>query len=396
LGFQEAKTSSMERRRLKRIPVVDLFRGISILITLAHHLGPLYITLPYQCYLVDFAWYKLWCAGGYGVSMFFAISGYLITRLIAANPSGLFLPDFRDFYTRRAGRILPLLFVVCVFGFVMLKSFPSTPSPNEEYCFRHTGAHFSWVIWASIATFSFNWYKAFLGAAQSNFGLHWDVMWSLSVEEQFYLFYPLILKNLRTMKNLILFLTLMVVLMPLTNWINYHFNTHHNLWNSFAHFGMMAIGALLFLAEKQWKTHLEKNPRDCWLLCGAGLCTLCFFGFHSSAKIYVWTSIWGETFIGLGLFLFLLGGLHLNIFHSKFWIPLTLPGELSYGMYLFHASVLFFIWPWMLKTRHFEAFLIFCAATALAAYLSYRFFEKPLNLWIRTRINPKGASLREA
>src|SRR5579883_3455216 len=98
-----------------RIQIVDLVRAASILTVMAHHLGFHYITKASSSSFLAFAWYKLWINGGYGVTIFFVVSGFVITRLIDAQPRphGLFNPDFRDFYARRAGRILPLLATTC-------------------------------------------------------------------------------------------------------------------------------------------------------------------------------------------------------------------------------------------------------------------------------------------
>jgi peptidoglycan/LPS O-acetylase OafA/YrhL len=79
-----------------------------------------------------------------------------------------------------------------------------------------------------------------------------------------------------------------------------------------------------------------------------------------------------------------LGGLFLD-FNGPFWRILGLPGKLSYGGYLWQASVLFFLWPLLGGWNEYAAFAAFAAATTLAAWFSYRFFEEPCNLFIRRR-----------
>lgn len=378
----------MERPSLKRIPVIDIFRGISILITLAIHLGPVYITLPYHVHFIDYIWFKLWSAGGYGVSMFFFISGYLITRLIAENPNGLFRPDFRDFYVRRAGRILPLLSLIGLLGILLARVIPvgKAWSLQALYCLHNPTAPFTPVLALSIALFAFNWYKTWLGGSHPFFGLHWDVLWSLSIEEQFYFFYPLLLRKLGSVRKLSIFCIFLVLLGPAVRWTGMVTYRRWETWNSFGHFGMMAFGVLLFIAQEYFQARLSANKKACWWLCAAGLYLMCFYAFHSSAKIYFWTAVVSETMVGLGLFLFLLGGLHLECFKSPLWLPLTWPGQLSYGMYLFHASLLYFLWPLLGKMTHFSAWLIFCLATAILAQVSYRFYELPLNRLIRSSL----------
>ncbi len=370
---------------MQRITVVDIFRGVAILITLAIHLGPIYITLDYPWLFPNTVWFKLWTAGGYGVSMFFLISGYLITRVIAAQPDGLFRPDFRDFYSRRVGRILPLLILVCLLGASVLPFIPPDQAHALRYlyCVRNPAPPFSWALWLSIALFCFNWYKTFRGGSSPYFGLHWDVLWSLSIEEQFYSFYPPLLKRLGGAKRLALFLGFMVILNPLVNLVAHETYPRWHTWNSFGHFGLMAYGCLLFLAEGAFQDRLASRPRTCWALVALGSLLMSFILFHSPAKVYVWLPIWGETIMGLGLFLLLLGGLHLDFFKSKWWLPLTLPGRLSYGMYLFHPLVLFALWPVFSHLHHFLAWGLYCLITAALAWLSFYYYEKPMNRLFR-------------
>lgn len=128
-------------------------------------------------------------AGGYvGVDVFFVISGYLITGIVMADVDrGTF--SLSDFYERRIRRILPALFLVVAvctpLAYLLL-----LPSEMKE---------FSQSLIA-VATFSSNvlfWSQSgyFEGAAELKPLLH---TWSLSVEEQFYLFFPLILVATRT------------------------------------------------------------------------------------------------------------------------------------------------------------------------------------------------------
>lgn len=379
---------------MERIPVIDIFRGLAIWITLAIHLGPIYITQPYGPYPVNYAWYKLWCSGGFGVSIFFVVSGYLITRLIASRPGGLLRPDLGEFYTRRAGRILPLITAVCLFGALLLQFLPFPPDKRVDYCFHNKAAVMDPAFWASIAGFVFNWHKTALGDSNPYFGLHWDVLWSLSIEEQFYILYPLVLLGIRTRRNLAILGVGLVLLMPLSSWYTYKGHPYPS-WNSLHYFGLMAFGILLFLAEQRFKDLLKARPNLCWALCAIGAALLWHFFFHSSAKVYIWHHRLGNTFVGLGTFLFLLGGLHLEAFRSKLWRPFTFMGELSYGMYLFHATTLFFLWPFLSTLRHFEAFLVYCLVTALLAKVSYDHFERPLNLRIRRALLGKPGPIVE-
>jgi peptidoglycan/LPS O-acetylase OafA/YrhL len=113
-------------------------------------------------------------------------------------------------------------------------------------------------------------------------------------------------------------------------------------------------------------------------------------GFAGIAATYRWTSlesatdrIWGPSAIALSLCLFLAAGIRRSWFGSRVLSVLTYPGQLSYGGYLLHASVLFVLWPFLRGRTAGEAFLVYGAATLLLAALVYRGFEVPANRAIR-------------
>ena|ERR1039458_6145082 len=114
---------------MNRIQIVDLVRAAAILTVLIHHLGAYGITEPSSFHFLAYLWYKLWVNGGFGVTVFFVVSGFVITRLIAHQPGGLFSPNLRDFYSRRFGRIVPLLVLTCLAGLMILWLAPVETRP---------------------------------------------------------------------------------------------------------------------------------------------------------------------------------------------------------------------------------------------------------------------------
>jgi peptidoglycan/LPS O-acetylase OafA/YrhL len=112
--------------------------------------------------------------GYVGVSMFFAISGYLITLLLVREWNATAAISLTDFYRRRALRILPAYFVflVVVFALTRLRAFAISPDD-----------------WRAALTYTMNFNEA----------PAWEVghLWSLSVEEQFYLIWPILFIWLR-------------------------------------------------------------------------------------------------------------------------------------------------------------------------------------------------------
>ncbi len=382
---------------MKRLQVVDLVRAVSILAVLAHHLGLAGITQPSQPYAFALLWFKIWANGPYGVSMFFVISGFVITRLIASGPGGLFHPNYRDFYVRRIGRIIPLLALTCLLGLGVSCLWPST-SPGLEHCIKDPNASFTAFFWTSIITFCFNWYIVLAKPFYlfSSYGLQFSVLWSLSIEEQFYFFYPFLLRLLGQRRNLTVFLGILIALGPLTlmlgNAIYSNFTDFSK--NSFASFGLITLGCLLYLTVDLSRDYLSKNRNDCFYLCGTGLLLIGVTYWHVIVRINYWWNALGQTLIGIGVFFFLLGALHLDFFSSKRWAFMGRLGKLSYGGYLYHPLVLFLLWPFLAGKNEFLAFFIFASATFGLAELSFRFFEIPANLWIRKKLGTPPPSMK--
>jgi len=73
----------------------------------------------------------------------------------------------------------------------------------------------------------------------------------------------------------------------------------------------------------------------------------------------------------------------LDFFNSKYWFVFSRIGKLSYGGYLYHAFILYLLWPFFAGKNEWLDFFILVAVTFALAELSYRYFEVPANLWIR-------------
>lgn len=126
-----------------------------------------------------------WLAGGFvGVDVFFVLSGYLITGLLVQEIQQTGDLRFARFYARRLRRLLPalllMLFVVSILGWLLL--------PMAEQ-FRQADAAGNSAAWLSNFFFAFSNLGYFSPDAKSNLFLH---TWSLGVEEQFYLVWPLL------------------------------------------------------------------------------------------------------------------------------------------------------------------------------------------------------------
>ncbi len=368
---------------LDRILLVDLLRSFAILTVLIHHLGFQFITAPPPTPFLQTLWYRLWINGGYGVTVFFVLSGYVITRLIAQQPRGLFDPDLRDFYSRRAGRILPLLVLTCLAGALML-AFPQ-PGRPYDYVFKNPQATFDLPFWLSIPSFSLFWFKNLWPGAAPDYGLHWDILWSLSIEEQFYFAYPFILKWLGNEKRLKVFLLLLIFFPAVfaTAHAFYFPRVEVPILGNLAPYGAIATGCFLHLTMRRFDPWLSKRKAVQVAIALGGLVLFLSAFLHQDFKADVWGhSVMGLAIVG-GVFGFLWGGSYLALFRSALWKPLAIPGILCYGGYLLHPALLYFLWPWLTGMDGFLAFFLYAAATFTLAALSYHFYEVPMNRWIR-------------
>jgi len=153
-----------------RIPGLDGLRAISIVIVLYTHT----ISTPHATWLPDIAVFH-----DLGVRTFFVISGFLITTLLRAEYEKYGRISLRDFYIRRVYRIFPAFYVYLA-AMVVLAAIGWISVPRED------------VIYAATYTMNFHAERAWwLGH-----------LWSLAVEEQFYLMWPLVMAVLRPRRAL--------------------------------------------------------------------------------------------------------------------------------------------------------------------------------------------------
>src|SRR5438270_4005923 len=146
-------------------PALDGIRAIAVLLVMANHTG-------------------FFHAGRLGVDIFFVLSGYLITAILVAEFSAGGRIDLKKFYARRALRILPAVILLLV----ALNVFAAITQPREQV---------QTLRWDSLGALFYvaNWLRAFgrdLGIVGH--------LWSLSIEEQFYLLWPVTLAFLLSRK----------------------------------------------------------------------------------------------------------------------------------------------------------------------------------------------------
>jgi peptidoglycan/LPS O-acetylase OafA/YrhL len=314
----------------------------------------------------------------------------VITRSIARRTPDFARVSFRGFYARRAGRILPPLMLAVAAGAVAMLAFAGAGA-RTAYCLRSPRAVFDAPFWIALATFSFNWLRIARGRITPAFGLHWDILWSLAVEEQFYLGYPFVLAALKKRERVAVFLLVVILLGPIARIVSNMIDETSFLvtfTNSFVCFDLVAMGALLFVVLERLP---QARARSLEPLLGIG--ALVVF-----ALVYLFSflgdpdeRVWAPSAIGLSVAVFLGVGIRRRWLDSKIARAIVYPGQLSYGAYLFHPLVLFVGWRVLRGRALGVAYVLFATATLAIAYLLYRFFERPANRAVRRRLEPEAS-----
>jgi peptidoglycan/LPS O-acetylase OafA/YrhL len=157
-----------------RIPGLDGLRGMAILTVMIYHM-----TLLIPNNVIDSGWVAIASVGWCGVDLFFVLSGFLIsTILLESKTQDNFL---RNFWMRRVLRIFPLYYAVVVFSLLILPLFDHPKISN----FSRIQGDEIWY-WTFLSNYSI------AHAGEFRHGIL-DISWSLAIEEQFYLLWPLLI-----------------------------------------------------------------------------------------------------------------------------------------------------------------------------------------------------------
>lgn len=314
----EAKVSHF---KLGHRPALDGVRGVSILVVLFEH-GYLF---------------KYGRGGFLGVDIFFVLSGLLITSLLAQEWQETGSLSFKKFYARRALRLLPALFALVIFTTIQTLIFP--PEAGRLAVFRHL---------LGVLFYVENWAGGYTVIGHT---------WSLSIEEQFYILWPLIffllLKLRLTPRKIIVVLAVMIGLVVI-----------HRARMFYSRYGFVLPQFDLSLLRLY--TGTDTRCDSLLIGCIAGILfswgmlptrksflakwrivTLLSCGLISAAIIIVpifWNYLYLGGFTVFGL-LVAMSTLFILIANQSFlsklmqWSVLTWFGRLSYSLYLWHVTV---------------------------------------------------------
>lgn len=367
---------------------IDLLRGISILLVLLHHFNIAYSLRDTALARVP-GWDTIHAIvrnGNYGVTMFFAISGYLITSNAHRRWGSLGALDVRAFYVSRIARIVPCLLLLLA----LVNGLAAAGVPIFANHAPQGVAVSYWLV--NLASLTF-WMNVLIGAyGWVNYAL--GVLWSLSVEEVFYLSFPLLCIALRRDTRLLAFWLLIAAIGPVYRC------THPGdeggfLYAYFACFDGIAIGCCTaLLAERaQWRK-LAATPVQ-WLV--ATLMTALYLAWPIAES-----HVLGVSAMALGTAVLLIGA-HAEraTARGRLLAPLRWSGRLSYELYLFHLIVLGTLHTfWPPSATHGNGKLVLLVAyLALSAGVSAviaRGYATPLDRFIKRAASRPAAPVTDS
>tara|TARA_B100000035_G_C21035212_1_gene570574 strand:- start:3799 stop:5715 length:1917 start_codon:yes stop_codon:yes gene_type:complete len=334
---------------MKYRPEIDGLRALAIVPVILFHAG--------------FEWFK----GGFiGVDVFLVISGYLITNIIVSEMAADKF-SLLGFYERRARRILPPLF------FVMLVCIPFALlwfTPNDLKDFGKS--------LVAVSTFSSNilfWLESgyFTNDASLKPLLH---TWSLAVEEQFYIFYPIFLllswkMGLKKILNLLLVIFLASLI--ISHWGAFN-SPQANFYLIITRVWEILLGVFVaFYLRNKIEKKANFNLQALSIL-GFGMILFSIIFFDKTTpfpSLYALIPTLGTVL--------LISCLTPNTLLYRFFTikPIVGIGLISYSAYLWHQPILAFSNYRLLESVSDYVLLMFCMISFLLAWFSWQFIEKP-------------------
>lgn len=343
------------------LPELDLLRFGAFLLVFAFHImpgSPSGYGTPAGNFLGSFVLPAFARSGAYGVDLFFALSAYLITAILLKEYRTVGRIDVKAFYVRRILRIWPLYYAAL---------FLLPPILHYFIAWQHLPR----TYFAAFALLAGNWPCAF-------WGFPWSAitpLWSVSVEEQFYLSWPLVFTSRWAFRHLRIVCLGLLGLSYATR-AALVFGGAHNpaiFCNTLARLDPIALGALAasslegtqLVLRTLWRILLIAGRTSVLIVLGAsgssdGPRALITYPLLSFAALWMLLATIGFPIPSRGHFL-VRAGIHL--------------GRISYGLYVFHGPVIELMKLTSLPPIAWRVAAF--AATAGIAWLSYRYFESP-------------------
>lgn len=367
-----------------RLAGVDVLRGISVLLVTLHHI---HLRFRLNDFDVDQLLPKmlnqvLFWSGYYAVVVFFVISGFLITGLSIRRWGRLGEIRAGRFYRMRAARILPCLLLLLLLSSVLHLA------DVRGFIIDASRASLAQALWSAL-TFHLNFLEGHHGYLPGN----WDILWSLSVEETFYLVFPLACLLLRRESVLIVPAVCLLVAGPVSRTLL----AAQDPWWQYSYLSCMdaiAFGCLTALACAR----LQLSKAVLAVVLGVGAAAACVVLAACNEDSHVGLARYGlnvtllQAAVAMMLLAFGNGIGNRALSRGTAWLRRI--GRSSYEIYLLHMLVVLALMNCIHQLRPprwtlplwYGAMLV--GSVSAGQWLARRYSE-PLNQWLRA--NPMAA-----
>lgn len=362
---------------------INGFRFLAALAVIITHIELLKGVFGFKSYWSNPIIFNL---GGMGVYFFFVLSGFLITYLLLEEKKQFNTIEIKQFYIRRILRIWPLYYLIVLIGFFILPKLELFQIPYLENSF-HENFSFNLLLYIFILpNLAFSLFPAVPNIGQ---------VWSIGVEEQFYIIWPWIVsKSKHIVKTLIYIISGLIIVKLLVlglgkfysgaNWYN-----PLKLFLAMSKFECMAIGGigayLLFSSSNVLKIIYNKYI---FILSVILIPTLIYVTpNYIQDGIHIVYSI---------LFLVIILNVSYNSQNNNFENKvLNYLGKISYGIYMYHFLIIPIVIKLIKHNIHIESewilniiiYLSTIVLTITISGLSYRFFELPF-IRLKSKYSP--------
>ena len=345
--------------KIKYRPDIDGLRGIAVLLVVFYHFEKIFLET------------KVFQGGFVGVDIFFVISGYLISTLLFRELKISKKISFYDFYVRRIKRILPVLSVVIIFILITtyLIFIP------EKYTITVKSAVSSWFFFSNL----FFWKKLSTYHAEESVNIPLLHTWSLSVEEQFYILFPiflfLIFKYFKNKLLISIFCTTVLSLI-LSTYASFNYPSA-NFYFLPTRVWEILFGSIIAYFEifKNRKFTLNKFKVFLTLL---SLFLIILFANQANEHIFHPSIITLIPILSVSVLICYCGEKNFitnKILTSKF---LVYKGLISYSLYLWHYPIFVLIKNLNIEFKSFYVVsIVILISTFLISSLSYHLIERP-------------------
>lgn len=381
-SLDNAQASSLPKARRFYVPQLDGLRFLAFLLVFVHHGPPTSRLFPAKSAArAFFAFLETmgWC----GVDLFLVLSAYLITSLMLIEHEQHHTISLRGFYLRRILRIWPLYYLMASIGFFLLPALGMFADP------LHSANH------AKLMKDHFLPYYTLFGNYSS--GAHgypsvWSLahLWTVTLEEQFYVVWPLVLGLMLHFRRAALWVLLAVLLIG-SICLRLHYiglTQHPFIWtNTLTRLDPLLLGIAIALWRR---VHL---PQPGWLMptlkLAIGVVAIVSISWAPPVHTQSRNIAWQYLATALGFALILDGVLPLGR-NPLSWAlsrrPLVWLGKLTYGLYVYHILGLQFggmLVDFMVRRHWLKGEMVVMVSrsvvsfvlTVAVAALSYRFFE---------------------